>query len=194
MRLSIITPYYKTLDKTKELAEVLEPQLTDEVEWIIIDDGCNEKELDKFKAKVIHLEENSGGASKPRNVGLDNVTGEYISFIDSDDLVTNDYIKTILDKTSEEWNYCYISWQGKHKFIIKDKPLSWNCCIWNCVYKRSLIGNTRFREELILAEDYWFNQKVRKGKKANIEKILYFYRNNPDSLTKKGKTYNEKFL
>lgn len=194
MRLSIITPYYKTLDKTKELAEVLEPQLTDEVEWIIIDDGCNEKELDKFKAKVIHLEENSGGASKPRNIGLDNATGEYISFIDSDDLVANDYVKTILDKTNEEWNYCYISWQGKHNHIIKDKPLSWNCCIWNCVYKRSLIGNTRFREELILAEDYWFNQKVRKGKKANIEKILYFYRNNPDSLTKKGKTYNEKFL
>lgn len=62
MRLSIITPYYKTLEETKELAKVLEPQLTDEVEWIIIDDGCNEKEFDTLKAKVIHLPKNSGGA------------------------------------------------------------------------------------------------------------------------------------
>ena len=97
MRLSIITPYYNTLEYTKKLAEMLEPQLTDDIEWIIIDDGCNEKELDKLKAKVIHLEKNSGGASRPRNIGLDNACGEYIAFIDSDDMVSNDYIECILN-------------------------------------------------------------------------------------------------
>ena len=55
MRLTIITPYYKTYEYTQELAKVLEPQLNDNIEWIIVDDGCNEKRLDSFKAKVIHL-------------------------------------------------------------------------------------------------------------------------------------------
>ena len=110
MKLSIITPYYKTLEYTKELAKVLEPQLTPEVEWIIIDDGCHETELDKIKAKVIHLPVPSGNASKPRNVGLENAKGEYIAFIDSDDSVSKDYIQKILEKTKEEWDYCYMSW------------------------------------------------------------------------------------
>ena len=83
--ISIITPYYKTLHQTKHLAAILEPQLDDSIEWIIIDDGCHEQELDNLKAKVIHLENNSGGGSVPRNVGLDTARGQYILFIDSDD-------------------------------------------------------------------------------------------------------------
>ena len=91
-KLSIIIPYYKTLEYTKKLFAVLEPQLTPQVEVILIDDGCNETELDNLKAKVIHLDKPSGNASHPRNVGLDNAKGEYIAFIDSDDLITNNYI------------------------------------------------------------------------------------------------------
>lgn len=78
MQLSIITPYYRTLKYTLELAKVLESQLNDKIEWIIVDDGCNEKELDKLNAKVIHLPTNSHGASKPRNVGLDIATGDNV--------------------------------------------------------------------------------------------------------------------
>ena len=105
MKLSIITPYYKTLEPTLKLAEVLEPQLTDDVEWIIVDDGCHEKELDKLKAKVIHLEHNSGAAGKPRNIGLDSAKGKYIAFIDSDDMITEDYVDTILNKLGTDIEY-----------------------------------------------------------------------------------------
>jgi glycosyltransferase involved in cell wall biosynthesis len=38
IKLSIITPYYDVLKYTKELAQALERQLTDEVEWILVDD------------------------------------------------------------------------------------------------------------------------------------------------------------
>ena len=188
IKLSIITPYYKVLEYTKRLAEVLEPQLTDEVEWIIVDDGCDEKDLDKLKATVIHLENNSGGASKPRNVGLEVANGEYIVFIDADDLVFNDYVKTILDKIySEEFDYCYISWKSKaFNVVIQDEPPAWNLCVWNCIYKRELIGNERFSLEIIIGEDYDFNVRVRKGKKSNIEKILYYYNDTPNSLMKRG--------
>lgn len=195
MKLSIITPYYNTLKEINKLASVLEPQLTDEVEWIIIDDGCNQKELDSLKAKVIHLEENSGGASIPRNKGLDIAQGEYIAFIDSDDLVKNNYIKKILDKTKEEWNYCYISWKGKsNTIIIADEPPQWNCCVWNCVYKRDIIGENRFNPIYKMAEDYDFNVRVRKGNKANITEILYYYNEDtPNSLSKQGNLYNNKY-
>lgn len=195
MKLSIITPYYKCINEIKELAKVLEPQLNDKVEWIIIDDGCNESELDLLNAKVIHLGTNSGGASIPRNIGLDNAVGEYIAFIDADDLVSDDYIQNILDKTKENWDYCYISWNSDYGIaVIENEPPSWNCCVWNCIYKKELIGQERFNPIYKMAEDYDFNKRVRKGKRANITDCLYHYNvNNPYSLTKSGQIYNEKY-
>lgn len=193
--LSIITPHYNRHEYLKELAKTLEPQLTEECEWLIIDDNSKDKDFSYIhKGKVIILDDNSGGASIPRNVGLDNAKGKYIAFIDSDDLISDDYIETILNKTKEDWDYCLFSWKSKaQKIIIKDQPPNWNCCVWNCVYKRELIGNTRFRIDLKMAEDYYFNLEVRKGKKANIEKILYYYQDTPNSLTKQGETYNTKY-
>lgn len=196
MILSIITPYYNVLRCVKELAQILEPQLKEEVEWIVIDDGCNEKELDNLKAKVIHLEENSGGASVPRNVGLDIAKGKYICFLDADDKISDDYIETILNKIqNEDFDYCYFGWKSTHfTVLIEDEPPDWNCCVWNCIYKKELIGENRFNPEFKMAEDFNFNQKVRKGKKAIIPKILYYYNDlQPNSLTKQSTLFNEKY-
>lgn len=186
--LSIITPYYKRLEYIKELANVLEPQLDNDVEWIIIDDGCNEKELDNLKAKVYHLPTNSGGASVPRNIGLDNAKGKYITFIDSDDLVSEDYIKEIKKSFKYNYDYCYFSWKSRIQEIwITNNPPKWNCCVWNCIYKKDLIGDIRFNPDLRIAEDYEFNQKVRKGVHRCINKILYYYNiDTPNSLIKGG--------
>ena len=177
IKLSIITPYYNTLKYTKRLASLLSPQLTDEVEWIIVDDGTNEHELDKLNAKVFHLKENSGNASRPRNIGLDIAQGEYIAFIDSDDQVSLDYIDNIIEKiNNEDFDYCYMSWKTKDsEYIITDEPPEWNHCVWNCIYKKTLIGDERFNENYNLDEDGDFNERVRKGKKANIEDIQYIY-------------------
>ena len=196
MRLSIITPYYNVLEEIKILAEILQPQLTEEVEWIVINDGCNEKELDNLKAIVIHLEENSGGASVPRNFGLDNAKGDYIVFLDADDKISYNYVETILNKIqSEDFDYCYFGWESNNfKILIEDEPPAWNCCVWNCIYKKELIGDIRFNPELKMGEDYDFNAKVRKGKKAIIPEILYYYNVfTPNSLTKQSTYYNEKY-
>lgn len=188
MKLSIISPYYNCLEYIKKLAKILEPQLNEETEWIIVDDGCNEKELDNFKAKVIHLPTNSGGASTPRNVGLDNAKGKFIVFIDGDDYVKPNYLDTIFKKiNSEDFDYCYFSWESPHlQIIIEDEPPVWNVCVWNCIYKKELIGKERFDPNIIIGEDYNFNIRVRKGKKSNIKEILYYYNDNPNSLMRRG--------
>jgi len=189
--LDIIIPYYKTLEQTTRLMNILKPQLNERVKIIIVDDGCNEYELNKYEQdniKIIRLYVNSGGASVPRNIGLDNSTADYVTFIDADDIVESDYVDTILAKIdSEDFDYCYFGWQSPYYTIrITDEPPDWNCCVWDCVYKRVTIGDERFNPELKIAEDYDFNKRVKKGKKANIDKILYYYNDTPNSLLKRN--------
>lgn len=194
--LSIIIPGYERYDYAEKLLKQLDKQMQDNVEVILVDDCSPIPYQFHYKwLKTIRLEENSGGASVPRNKGLDIVKGKYISFIDIDDLISDDYIQTILNKIKEEWDYCYISWKGKsNKIIIENEPPKWNCCVWNCIYKRDLIGNERFKPELKMAEDLDFNNRVRKGKRANITKIIYYYNEDtPNSLTKQGELYNSKY-
>ena len=184
IKLSIITPYYETLSYTLILADVLIKQLNDNVEWIIVDDGCQCFTLDEIAnnnkdklIKIIHLKDKSGNASYPRNVGLDNASGKYISFIDSDDLVSVYYVDKIIEKIDNtSFDYCYLSWKTKDEdYIIVDEPLKWNTCVWNCVYKKDIIGSTRFDLNRNIGEDKAFNEIVRRGKKENITDIMYYY-------------------
>ncbi len=196
--LSIVTPYYDTLKYTVDLYRRLMPQLNERVEWIIVDDGCHEEKLDRIASdgsvfvmdkdkeinalsgkyvRIIHLDENSGNASTPRNVGIDNARGKYIGFIDSDDLVVENYIETVLNKIdTEDFDYCILSWQCQDEvYIIEDDPPEWNKCVWNCVYKKDIIGDERFDPDINLGEDGDFNSRVRRGKRANIVEPIYLY-------------------
>lgn len=195
--ISVIIPTYNRNEKLLKLLQCLQNQMQDNVEVIVVDDHSDNELKLEFPEwlKYIRLEENSGGASVPRNIGLDNANGKYICFIDSDDMVADNYLDTIIKKIKEVWDYCYISWKGKtNRIIIENEPPKWNCCVWNCIYKKDLIGNERFKPELKMAEDYDFNNKVRKGKRANITKIIYYYNEDtPNSLTKQGELYNSKY-
>lgn len=186
--LSIITPYYKCLEYIKELARVLESQLDENVEWIIVDDGCHEEALDSFNARVIHLEENSGCAGIPRNYGLDVARGKYITFIDADDLVPCYFVRNILKAIAIGFDYCLMSWKSDSFIVdISDGRPEWNCSVWGIVYNRDVIGDIRFGNERI-AEDYAFNHKVLKDDMDvfKIYSIMYYYRDTPGSLMKSG--------
>lgn len=195
--LSIIIPAYECQEQANKLLKKINEQIRKEVEVILIDDcSSNPYQFYYNWLKIIRLKENSGGASVPRNVGLDIAKGEYITFIDIDDTISDDYIETILNKIqSEDFDYCYFGWKSTHfTVLIEDEPPQWNCCVWNCIYKKELIGENRFNPELKMAEDFNFNQKVRKGKKAIIPKILYYYNDlQPNSLTKQSTLFNEKY-
>ena len=66
MKLSIIIPYHNTYELTRKLLSVLVPQLTEEVEVIIIND-CDEIDFNSSDMRTIFIESN-GTASKPRNI------------------------------------------------------------------------------------------------------------------------------
>lgn len=200
-KLSIIIPYYDCYQYFIKLLEVLIPQIDNEVEVLIIDDGCNETRIneyiyqEKYKEKwnnihVYHLLVNTGGASKPRNIGLELASGEYIAFIDADDLITENYIHKIKHKISKKPDIIYLSWKSKvHYKIIEIKPPKWNCAVWCRVYKKEIIGITRFREDLVIAEDWEFNQHIKPSTSLSIKEIVYIYNNGrPGSLINKGET------
>jgi glycosyltransferase involved in cell wall biosynthesis len=195
IKLSIIIPCYNAGNYIHELLDVLYPQLTDECELIIVDDGSDEPFKTDYKCTVIRQE--NKGASAARNTGLDTAKGEYIAFIDADDLVSDKYIETILNKAkTEEFDYLYMSWRAfggwnMNVFLksVDDKFPPFNLCVWNRVYKRSMIGDVRFNTKKACAEDAQFIRDVKEeGKKAFIGEYMYFYRADAkDSLTKRAR-------
>ena len=179
MKLSLIIPYYNTYEYTIKLLETLIPQLTDEVEIIIVDDGCNEYNFPFIKnGYVLHLEKNSGGASVPRNIGIEFAKGKYIGFLDSDDMVGDDYIEKILKAIELYKDIIFLSWKSKAQQVIMNiQPPKWNCAVWCRVYKREIIGDVRFDENLRIAEDWKFNQQIKWKTKTCIKEVIYFYNN-----------------
>ena len=100
-KISVIVPVYKVekyLDRCVE--SIIEQSFTD-FELILVDDGspdkcpemCDEWALRDNRIKVIHKE--NGGLSDARNAALDVASGDYISFIDSDDYVSSDFLESM---------------------------------------------------------------------------------------------------
>ena len=197
MKLTIIIPYYNGGRYTEELLKQLEPQITKDVEVILVDDGSKIPfKTDYSWIKVIR--QKNAGASAARNTGLDHAKGEYIAFIDADDLISDKYIETILNKAkTEKFDYCYMSWlafggwsMNIHLTSIDQQFPPFNLCVWNRVYKRSMIGDIRFNVLKPCAEDAQFIRDVKEEgrKKSFISDYMYFYRSNAaDSLTKRAK-------
>lgn len=195
IKLSIIIPAYNADPYLYELIKRLRPQLTDAVEVIVVDDGSKKPVMEMNNITVIRQE--NQGASVARNTGIDNAKGEYIAFIDADDLVSKEYIAKILKKIeTEQFDYCYISWKtigSGWQYEVKlrnitDKFPPFNLCVWNRIYKRDMIGDVRFNPKKPIAEDAEFIRAVKEEgkKKAYISDFMYYYRaDTPNSLTKR---------
>ena len=194
MKLSIIIPYYNCKKYTDELLKCLDPQLTDAIEVILVDDGSEVPYTTSYKwCKVVR--QKNMGVSAARNKGLELAQGEYIAFIDADDLVADNYISLIMDQINAGCDYIYLSWKtigsGWQATIIlmseNDKFPPDNLCVWNRVYNRDLIGKVRFNTSKLIAEDAEFIRLVEtKGKKGFISEPIYLYRSDtPNSLSKR---------
>ena len=193
--LSIIIPCYNAEPYINELLDVLDKQINDSVEVIIIDDGSKKPFKTNYKWATV-IRQKNGGAAAARNTGIDNAVGEYLAFIDADDLVVYNYINTVLKKIKDEhFDYCYLSWKafGGWNYDVKLKTINdkfppFNLCLWNRIYRRDMIGDVRLNINKPIAEDAEFIRDVKEEgkKKAFISEYMYMYRSNtPNSLTKR---------
>ena len=99
--LSIIIPAYNAEPYIEHLIQRLKPQINDKVEVLVVDDGSEFPYLAPYDwVRVIRTE--NRGAAAARNLGIRETTGQYISFIDADDLVSERFVDYILRRADDE--------------------------------------------------------------------------------------------
>lgn len=213
-KLSIIVPTYNVELYLEDCVNSLLIQDYKDCEIIIVDDGSTDgsgEVADRLlssdpRIKVIH--QPNGGLSAARNTGLRNATGDYISFIDSDDLVTtNMYIDLIsaLDKSNADVAVCNFEVFNKESRYTgnryKDEVIDYSpanqvdfyraaldsSC--NKVYKAEAIFKNRLEFEhknKVAQEDYWFLVRLfsHVSRIVTIRAAHYLYRERGSSITK----------
>lgn len=106
-KVSIIVPVYNVEKYVDICLKSILHQTYRNIEVIVVDDGSRDRSgaiCDRFAKKdsritVIHQE--NGGVSRARNNGIDNASGEYICFVDSDDWLPRDSIEMLVQKIEE---------------------------------------------------------------------------------------------
>lgn len=105
--ISVVVPVYNTEPYVRKAIDSVLKQTYDNIEIICVDDGSTDNSpqiLDEFAAKydnikVIHTE--NGGISHARNMALDCCRGDYIAFLDSDDMYHEQMLKILFDALYE---------------------------------------------------------------------------------------------
>lgn len=186
-KLSIIVPVYGAeAYLTKNMKTIIE-QLTTDCELILVDDGskdssgkiCDELALLSSQVSVIH--KINGGVSSARNAGIQAASGEYITFVDSDDFVEDCYVRVILDAIHSQNDLIffgsYLLEKGEDKKSLMKPWLSeltdshsieiaqklvFGCKSnepWDKVFKLKILkeNNLYFPENINLGEDLMFS-------------------------------------
>ena len=101
-KISIIIPVYNVSSYIDRCVKRILNQTYNNYEVILVDDGSTDdsytKILDwsrKYPEKIRVFSQNNMGAGPARNRGLDEAISEYITFIDSDDYINNDYLENL---------------------------------------------------------------------------------------------------
>lgn len=157
---------------------VLIPQLNEEVELILVDDGCDEVRFDKYKDKVdiVHLDRNYGN-SRAINTGIKKAIGKYIAIIDSDDMVMNFYVEEVLIAINNyDVDMIEIDWEDMYSGVVVHRPS--NQAPWRSVYKKEIMP--LFDENIRHSNDVPFRRDLDEDNKTHyyIEKVLYIYNSN----------------
>jgi glycosyltransferase involved in cell wall biosynthesis len=174
IKLSLIIPYYNTYEYTIKLLKELRLQKTDEVEVILIDDGCNEIRFDEFtEFTIIHSEHI--GASAAWNVGIRQATGKYIGFIDSDDMIMMNYIDELIDAINKDLaDEILFDWVDYDLNQVVVHPTA--RAIWKAIYRREIVPF--FDESWVHHTDIPFQERLRAvpHTQCRLNKPLYVYR------------------
>jgi len=212
--ISVIIPIYKADQFLVRCVESILKQSYTDFELVLVDDGspdncpsiCDDFAKKDSRVKVIH-QENSGEAAA-RNTGVDNSSGEYIAFVDSDDYVDEQYLEAMLDlqkKYDADFVSCqcrYLHGDGsitmhpditeKTEEIVIDLDKSdfraWYLSggVWCRLYKKSVINEygLRFDSKYRIGCDFVFNMAYLNVSNVSVAtpRCLYTYVQNDASI------------
>ena len=220
-KVSIIVPVYNVKKYIGDCLDSVCQQTYGNFEVLLIDDGstdgsgdiCDRYAQKDPRFKVWHCP--NGGPGSARNVGLDNFTGEYVCFLDSDDELHPNYLDILVDHVSKEADDLVIysmTFLAEDRIIKKKQPprsgyLSrkesteavfsmgmWSGCrgaggyVISKMFSRHLVTNLRFDQDRCICEDELFSIQAIECAKTIffIDKNLYLYKQRSTSLSKDG--------
>lgn len=190
---SVIIPMYNSAAFMKKCVDSIIGQTYENLEIILVNDCSVDETLsicymyaekDK-RIKVYSLEKNYG-ASHARNIGLDNAKGEYLMFVDSDNYIDSKMIESMIscaknkdadivacgyylnEKRSSNKDELIIITQEQifNKYV---QTLGWSVC--TKLFKKIVLCNVRFDENVYTGEDILFSIKVMKS--IYLKKIVF---------------------
>lgn len=217
--ISIILPVYNVEEYLSDCINSVIKQTYSKIEIIIVDDGSNKRcsdLCDSYKQidnRVVVFHKTNGGISDARNYGIEMATGEYITYIDPDDYVDEDYIEyllALLRKYDTKMSICQHRYRYK-KRITKDYGNSGDEClspkiciekmlyhdiidtsVWAKLYHKSLFENIKYPKGWLfedIATTYALMMLCTKIAVGYESKYNYIYRCNSitNSTFKPGK-------
>lgn len=207
---SIIVPIYKVEPYLRRCLDSIVNQTYTNLEVILVDDGspdncpqiCDEYAVKDRRIVVIHKK--NGGLSDARNAGLDICKGEYVSFVDSDDWVNEEYIEKLISIITKERADIAIGENIQANQAIQEqnvkaitKTISSKEALihlfsqyhiaftvsWGKIYKRHLFSALRFPVGKFHEDEFTTYILLNNAKKiAYTSQILYFYFQRPNSI------------
>lgn len=173
-KISIIIPCHNSQKYIKDCIDSLLCQKYSNVELLFIDDGSTDKTRQIIESylpnsAIKYIYQNNSGVSHARNLGIKVATGDYICFVDSDDVVTEDYLLDFVSLLQDNFDYicCDIKEfkASKSGHILNDainikkynnKDI-YNLALEDC---KTYIGNKIFLKSIITKNKIAFNNKI----------------------------------
>ena len=176
--ISVIVPIYKVEPYLRKCVDSILNQTYRNLEVILVDDGspdkcgeiCDEYAQKDSRVKVIHKE--NGGVSDARNVGLDVCTGEYITFVDSDDWIEQEHIHSMysavqglkknviafsdIRRIGKDDSFIASFIYQKKQNVAAESGFGY---VWNKLYPAELLEGERF-QNIPYIEDLPFNLRL----------------------------------
>lgn len=216
---SVIVPVYNCAEYLPGCIESILSQTYRHIQLILVDDGaadgsgqiCDDYARRDSRITVVH--QPNRGVSSARNAGLDLAVGEYLLFVDSDDLLTPEalaaavegfsapdvdmvsfrtvkYFTTGREEEPVPMDTGLFEWEAMLRGILSDYASLGGGYPWNKVWRLSAFGGDvpRFREELYFFEDLeWVVRMLLQVRRANLLPMYgYRYCVRPDSVTQKS--------
>jgi glycosyltransferase involved in cell wall biosynthesis len=217
LKLSVIVPIYKVEQYLCKCVDSLLNQDLSEEEYeiILVDDGspdrcgaiCEDYAINHPNVKVIHRK--NGGLSSARNSGIEVARGQYVQFVDSDDYLEHNVLKTLVDKMDADkvdvLRFNYQNVNERYEFFEPNKVskpfvdyrdeicsglsflterLGFGCYAWQFMIQRELLDNCRFQEGIYFEDTEWTPRLLHKAScVTSTDLIVYNYLMREGSIT-----------